>query len=206
MTAFKLHCFKESGNAYKVALALALAGLSWEKVFVDYFNGQTCQPAWRAEVNALGEVPVLEFDGRKMTQSGAILMHLVDTVLVWHLSEDERPEVLRWLLFDNHKFTANLASYRWLRTFASPAPHDAVLAYMQQRTLAAFDILEQHLASHTHIVGKRLTVADLSVAGYVYYPQQELGVDIKRDYPMVWRWMARVSDTPGWKAPYDLLS
>ena len=43
MTAFKRHSFKESGNAYNVALALALAGLPWEKVFVYYCNGKTRQ-------------------------------------------------------------------------------------------------------------------------------------------------------------------
>ena len=35
----KLHCFGESGNAYKAALALELAGLEWEVVKVDFFNG-----------------------------------------------------------------------------------------------------------------------------------------------------------------------
>lgn len=32
MTNYKLHCFKESCNSYKVALALSIAGLPWEKV------------------------------------------------------------------------------------------------------------------------------------------------------------------------------
>ena len=35
----KLHCFGESGNSYKAALTLELAGLDWEPVFVDFFRG-----------------------------------------------------------------------------------------------------------------------------------------------------------------------
>jgi glutathione S-transferase len=44
MAAFKLHCFAQSGNAYKVALMLALSGADWEPVCVDFFNGATRSP------------------------------------------------------------------------------------------------------------------------------------------------------------------
>lgn len=205
MTTYKLHCFKESGNSYKVALALSLARLPWNKVAVDYFGGETRLPTWRAEVNELGEVPVLEADGRKLSQSGVILLHLAEQVSALQLSEEERPEVLRWLLFDNHKFTANLATYRWLRTFATPAPHEAVLAFMRQRVASAFDIVEKHLSSQRFIVGDRLTIADLSLAGYVFYPKEELGFDIGAEYPNLSGWMGRIAQTPGWQAPYELL-
>jgi glutathione S-transferase len=205
MNTYKLHCFKESGNAYKVAVALSIVGLAWDKVVVDYFGGETRLPAWRAEVNELGEVPVLEVDGRKLTQSGSILLHLAEHVSAWRLTEEERPEVLRWLLFDNHKFTANLATYRWLRTFATPAPHEAVLAFMHQRIASALAIVERHLGAQRYIVGDRLTIADLSLAGYVFYPEEELGFDFSTDYPNVFAWMGRIAQTPGWQAPYDLL-
>ncbi len=40
----KLHCFGESGNAYKAALTLTLAKLEWDPVFVDFFKGATRTP------------------------------------------------------------------------------------------------------------------------------------------------------------------
>ncbi|WP_407713117.1 glutathione S-transferase family protein [Comamonas testosteroni] len=206
MTAYRLHCFKESGNSYKVALALSIAGLPCDKVVVDYFGGETRLQTWRTEVNELGEVPVLEVDGQKLTQSGVILLHLAEHVGALRLSEGERPEVLRWLLFDNHKFTANLATYRWLRTFATPTPHEAVLTFMRQRIASAFDIVEKHLSARRFIVGDRLTIADLSLAGYVFYPKEELGFDISTEYPNMYAWIERLSQTPGWQAPYALLS
>jgi glutathione S-transferase len=206
MTTYKLHCFKESGNSYKVALALSIAGQSWDKVVVDYLGGETRQPAWRTGVNELGEVPVLEVDGRKLSQSGVILLYLTEHLGALRLSEQERLEVLRWLLFDNHKFTANLATYRWLRTFASSAPHEAVLAFMRQRITSAFDIVENHLGTQRFIVGDRMTIADLSLAGYVFYPKGELGFDISTEYPNMSAWMERIAQMPGWQAPYELLS
>ena len=41
MAEYRLHCMKESGNAYKVALMLELCGCDWQPVWVDYFNGAT---------------------------------------------------------------------------------------------------------------------------------------------------------------------
>ena len=71
MAEYTLHCFAQSGNAYKPALALELAGADWAPRFVDYFNGETRTPAYRA-INEMGEVPVLEHRGVMLTQSGVM--------------------------------------------------------------------------------------------------------------------------------------
>ena len=57
---FTLYCFAQSGNAFKVALMLNLCGAKWEPRFVDFFNGETRTPEYRASINEMGEVPVLE--------------------------------------------------------------------------------------------------------------------------------------------------
>ena len=58
MAEYKLHCFAQSGNAYKVALALELAGADWEPVWVDFFKGGARSPEFTAK-NVMAEVPVL---------------------------------------------------------------------------------------------------------------------------------------------------
>ena len=68
----KLHCFGESGNAYKAALSLQLSGLDWEPVFVDFFAGATRSLEFRSEINEMGEAPVMIDGDYKLTQSGAI--------------------------------------------------------------------------------------------------------------------------------------
>src|SRR3954452_20401277 len=70
MADYKLHCVGASGNSYKVALYLDCAGVDWEPVGVDFAGGQTRDPKWRADINAMGEVPVLEADGKRLSQSG----------------------------------------------------------------------------------------------------------------------------------------
>src|SRR5258708_17622568 len=64
---YTLHCFAQSGNCYKVALALDLAGADWAPRLVDYFGGQTRTPAYR-EINVMGEAPVLEHLGARIAQ------------------------------------------------------------------------------------------------------------------------------------------
>ena len=117
MAEYRLHCFAQSGNAYKAALMLALCGADWEPRFVDYFNGETRTPEFRA-VNVMGEVPLLEHGPLKLAQSGVILDYLAGQLgRFGPENEDDRREILRWLLFDNHKLTSYPATLRFLRTF-----------------------------------------------------------------------------------------
>ena len=116
-----LYCFAQSGNAYKVALFFALTGQDWTPRFVDFFNGETRTAAYRQSVNAMGEVPVLQRDGQSYSQSGAILTLLSEES--GHFTgktAQERYEVLRWILFDNHKFTNHYAC-----AFCCPLPKPA---------------------------------------------------------------------------------
>ena len=73
---YKLHCFCQSGNSYKVALYLNCAGLDWEPVFVDFFNGATRDPKWRESVNEMGEAPVLEMDGDASSRQSGVILQL----------------------------------------------------------------------------------------------------------------------------------
>jgi len=206
MSRYKLHCFCQSGNSYKVALYLACSGLDWEPIFVDFFKGATRDSKWRESVNELGEAPVLQHAGRKLTQSGAILTYLADrTGKFAAASEDERLEALRWILFDNHKFTSYLATYRFMRSFLPQAPPADVLAFLKGRFDAALAIVEKHLGKSTFMIDDRPTIADFSIAGYMFYPIEEHGYDWSKTSPNLHAWSERVRALPGWKDPYELM-
>ena len=206
MAQYKLHCFCQSGNSYKVALYLECAKLDWEPVFVDFMHGGTREPEWRESVNEMGEAPVLETAAGKLSQSGAILIHLAGvTGKFAPQSEAERSEALRWILFDNHKFTSYFASYRFLRAFAPQAADPNVLAFLQGRFEAAAGILDKHLAASRFVLGNTPTIADFSVAGYVFYPPEEHGYHWVKSHPHIHAWSERMRALPGWKDPYDLM-
>ncbi|MCZ8096425.1 MAG: glutathione S-transferase family protein [Alsobacter sp.] len=204
MADYRLHCFAQSGNAYKVALYLQLAGLPWEPVFVDFFKGgQTRTPQWRESVSAMGEVPVLEHGGRRYTQSGAILTLLAETT--GHFAPrdaDERYEALRWLLWDNHKFTSYYATLRFLMGLAKTG-ETPVTEFLRARATAAFSVADSHFARNAFVLGDRPTIADLSMAGYVFYPE-ETGIDWDA-FPALSAWRERIRGLPGWVHPYELM-
>jgi len=199
---YTLYAFAQSGNCYKAALALELAGADWSPRFVDYFGGETRTPAYRA-INVMGEAPVLEHRGQRLSQSGVILDYLAQTLgrFGWR-DEAERREILRWLLFDNHKLTGYTATYRFLRVLAKD-PDPDVLAEFRKRAEGAWGVLDAHLAGRSYVVAERLTIADLSLCGYLFWPD-EIGVDWATR-PNIAAWLARIRATPGWRAPYDLL-
>ena len=200
----KLYCFGESGNAYKAALALQLSGLDWEPVYVDFFGGQTRSPDYRAEINEMGEAPVLIDGDIRLTQSGAIQAYVTDTSGKHGGAPADKYEVLRWVLWDNHKLSSQAGMTRFLMNFlpADKRPAD-VIAFLQGRLKAAYATLNTHLDGRDWIVGDGLTNADLSCCGYLYYPEP-FGFD-RADWPHIDAWLTRLSDTPGWKAPYDLM-
>jgi glutathione S-transferase len=202
MAEYTLYCFAQSGNCYKPALTLQLAGAEWEPRFVDYFRGETRTPAFRA-INLMGEAPVLEHRGAYISQSGVILDYLSTTLARFGpQNPGERSEILRWLLFDNHKLTSYTATYRFMRNFIK-APDPAVLAEFRRRAESAWGVLNAHLDGKRYVVADRLTIADLSLAGYLYWPE-EIGVDWNA-YPSIRDWLARIKAEPRWTHPYELM-
>ncbi len=206
---YKLHGFSQSGNAYKVALLLQALRQPWEPIhltFEEFAGGVPRSDAWRDQVNAMGEVPVLEAGGRKLTQSAAIMLFLADRHGAYGgANADERQEVLRWLLFDNHKFTSYFASWRFAKSFGLTAPDPGVEKWLRGRIDNAFGIAEKHLADREYVVGAAPTIADLSMCGYLYFPADESGYDIQARYPAMARWLERLRALPGWKPPYEML-
>lgn len=203
MTA-KLYCFGESGNAYKCALALTFSNTEWEPVYVDFFNGEARTPVFR-EINEMGEVPVLVDGDTTLTQSGVILDYVSSkSGKLGGRSAAERREVLRWLFWDNHKLSTQIGTTRFLMNFvpAEKRP-EAVIPFFQGRLKAAYTVLNTHLADRTWVAGQAMTIADLSCAGYLFYPEP-FGFD-RADWPHIDTWLSRISATPGWKAPYDLM-
>ena len=201
----KLHCFGESGNAYKAALALQLSGLDWEPVKVDFFGGETRTQDYRTTINNMGEAPVMIDGDIRLTQSGVIQDYVSEqSGKFGGGNPEERREILRWVLWDNHKLSSNAGMTRFLMNFL---PEDKqpkeVIGFMQGRLSAAYAVLNDHLNGRDWIVGDGITNADLSCCGYLYYPEP-FGF-VRKDWPHIDAWLTRLSETPCWKAPYDLM-
>ncbi len=202
--SIKLYCFGESGNAYKAALTLELSGLKWEPIFVDFFKGETRTPEFR-KINEMGEVPVMVDGDLTLTQSGVIQDYIVEkSGKLGPRTSEEHREILRWTLWDNHKLSSPAGMTRFLIHFL---PKDkqpqGVIPFTQARLKTAYATLNTHLEQRNWVAADHLTIADLSCCSYLYYPEP-FGFD-RQDWPHIDAWLTRISATPGWKHPYDLM-
>jgi len=206
MPDYKLHCFAQSGHSYKAALMLALCDADWEAVFVDFFKGEARSPEFRT-INEMGECPVLVHGDTTLTQSGVMLDYLSGAFGKFGPeTEEERREILRWTLWENHKLNSFQGIYRFMRIFAPEKVRNAdVEAFLKGRTTAAIAVLDAHLANREWIAADRPTTADVACSGYLFYPREEFGWTDDDRWPNVEAWMERVKALPGWMHPYDLM-
>ncbi|MCB2109790.1 MAG: glutathione S-transferase family protein [Defluviimonas sp.] len=200
MTAH-LYCFGESGNAYKAALTLELAGYDWAPVWVDFFNGGVRTAEFLA-LNEMGEAPVFTEGELTLTQSCVIQLHVAEKT--GRLLDGDRDEILRWLFWDAQKGSGQQGALRFMMNFL---PEDrrpaAVIDWLKARAMTALATLERHLAGRDWIVGDRMTLADLACCGYLYYPEP-FGFS-REAFPSIDRWLGSIAALPGWKHPYDLM-
>ncbi|WP_394155276.1 glutathione S-transferase family protein [Loktanella salsilacus] len=200
----KLHCFGESGNAYKAALTMTLAGVEWEPVFVDFFNGASRTPAFRA-LNIMGEVPVM-VDGDLIISQSAVIQDYITskTSKLGGKSAEQRREVLRWMFFDNHKVSGVAGTLRFNMNYLPEAKRSAdVNDFLLMRLKSALKIMEAHLANRAWLATEELTIADIACCGYLFYTEP-FGFD-RKAFPNIDAWLDRIAATPGWKHPYDLM-
>jgi glutathione S-transferase len=205
MSEYKLYCFAQSGNAYRAALMLNLIGAKWEPIWVDFFKaGETRTPKYRAEVNEMGEVPVLVDGDKKLSQSAVIINYLAKKSGKFLPQEGDELEALRWMIFDNQKVNGFLAPYRFLRNWAKGAD-PAVIAFFKGRLDGNLAIVNKRLEGRKFLLGDKPTIADVSMCGYMYFPVEEFGFDIAKDHPAIGAWLERIKLLPSWEHPYTLM-
>lgn len=204
MADIKLYCFGESGNAYKAALPLTLSGLEWDPIFVDFFKGEARSDA-NKEINEMGEVPVLIHGDVKLSQSGVIQDYISElTGKFYGQTPQQRREVLRWVLWDNHKMSSQAGMLRFLMNFL-PEKHRPtdVFPFVQTRLKTAYNILNTTLETRDWLALDEPTMADFSCCSYLYYPEP-FGFT-RKDWPYIDAWLDRISALDGWQHPYDLM-
>ena len=203
MNSYQLFCRGESGNAYKVALMLNLLEVRWTPRFVDFFDDAS-KATFQESLNEMGELPVLQLDdGRTLSQSGAILQYLARTHgRFLPVEEGQADEVLRWLLFDNHRFTAPFATLRYLVGLRG-GQESPLTTHLRALADTAYRVVDAHLASRNFMVGSAPTIADISMVGYLYYDEEtRFG---RTRFTNIQSWAARIAELPGWAHPYDLM-
>ena len=121
-------------------------------------------------------------------------------------NDDERNEALRWILFDNHKFTSYFATYRFMKSLRAAGARSDVMAFLKGRFDAAGGIVDRHLAKPQ--IHDRATSRPSPTSRWraiCSSPSRNMATTGPRAIPNIHAWTERMRALPGWKDPYELL-
>jgi glutathione S-transferase len=198
---YLLHAHPESGNCYKVALLLALQGQRFDYRPVALFEGATHTEEFR-KLNRFEEIPVLEHGATVLCQSGTILTYLAEQRGSYGgRTPEEKRAIQEWILWENHRLLNGPVLMRFIRRFAQQTD-PAVLTFLKPRAERALGQLERAVEAAPFLVGGRATIADIACCGYLFWLDQS-GLDPAR-WPAIQRWLGRIADLPGFKAPDEI--
>lgn len=165
----KLYGYR-NGRTLRALWALEEVGAQYDYVEVDVMRGAGRKP-WFLEINPAGKVPVLEDDGRIITESAAICMHLAakypKTRLMPPDGTPERTECYKWVSFILTELDASLwtiAKHRFGLPKERRVP--AVIETAGWEFRNAVKLLASGLDGKPFLAGASLTVADI-LAGHV---------------------------------------
>lgn len=196
----KLFGNRDSGHAYKVRLMLNLANLPHDYEEIDLDLAREVRPEPFRSLSKYGEVPLLLHDGRAYVQSNAILLHLAEHTGKYGAESSERMERVReWLFWEANRLGFSMANLRFGLKYDSAGAAADGQVMLRKRFNADIARLDAELADgRAFILGDSLSVADLSLCGYLFWPD-EAKVAIP---PYVQAWLDRISALPGWHHPY----
>jgi glutathione S-transferase len=187
----KLYDFLPSGNGYKVRLLLSQLGIPFSLVERDIMKGETRTPEFLA-LNPNGRIPVLELDdGRRLSESDAILFFLAEGTPFLPAERFARAEVLQWMFFEQYSHEPYIAVARfWRHWLRKPVDEERM-----DRGRQALAVMERHLARRRFFVGERYGIADVALYAYTHVAD-EGGFDLA-PYSSVRAWLGRVAAEPG---------
>ena len=192
----KLYGDSQSGNCYKVQLAMAHLAIPHAWQHVDTQKGETRTPAFLA-MNANGRIPLLEIEtGVFLPESNAILCYLADGSALLPAERLARAQALSWMFFEQYSHEPYIAVARYIIHYLGrPATHEAVLQQKMKPGHAALEVMNKHLAGGDFFVAGQFSVADIALYAYTHVAH-EGGFDLA-PYPEVRAWLERVKSQPG---------
>jgi len=186
----------DSGNCYKVKLALEQLKLPYRWVEVSTTKGETRTKDFLAR-NPNGQVPTLELeDGSFLPESGAILHYLAEGTPLLPAGKLAHARCLQWMFFEQYSHEPCIAVARAILRYQPPdSPRRAELPKLQERGRKALGVMQTHLSTEPFFAGGRYSIADIALYAYTHCAADG-GFDLKA-YPAVNAWLARVKSIPG---------
>lgn len=176
---------EQSGNCLKVKWLLDYLEIPYQWFPVDILAGETRTTEFLA-INPAAQIPAVRFaDGRVLTQSNAILLYFTANSSLMPPDQFDRARVYAWMFWEQYSHEPYLAVRRFQRHYLGKAEEE-IDPKLLDRGNSALANMEMQLRQTRFLIGKRLTVADISLLPYTYLAHQG-GFDLDA-YPAVKMW------------------
>jgi glutathione S-transferase len=187
----KIYGDRISGNCLKVAWTADFLGLAYDWIEVDIMKGESRTLDFLA-MNPAGQVPVVVLDdGRALSQSNAIILHLAEDSALIPVDAYDRARMLEWMFWEQYSHEPYVAVARFQVRYQGRAVAD-LEPRLVERGRAALQRLEDGLATSTFLVGGHISLADVALVAYTRMAG-EGGFDLAI-YPRVTGWIERVEE------------
>ena len=180
-----------------------LLGLPFRLVEKDGARGETRTAEFLA-LNPNGRVPLMVLpDGRRLSESNAMLLYLAEGSKFLPVDRYERALVNQWLFFEQYEHEPTIAVARsWISVYPDRMAKvtEEQIAGWHREGYRALDQMEQRLAGNDWMVGNAYSIADIAL--YAYTHVAEAGGFRLEDRPNVCSWLQRMPTVPGY-VPMD---
>jgi GSH-dependent disulfide-bond oxidoreductase len=196
MTLMIKFYFHPSPNPMKVALYLEETGEPYEVVPVDTRKGEQHAPAFLA-INPNAKTPAMQDDGTRVFDSTAMLMYLVEKTGKFGAADTPaaRAEMLSWMMFIATGIGPYSGQCVHFKHFA-PVKLDYAINRYDFEAWRHWNILNDHLAGNTYMLGDAYSVVDMAVWGWARAVPFVLGADAWDKLPNVKRLFDAVNARP----------
>lgn len=199
--ATRLYGDSASGNCLKVKWVLDRLRQSYEWVETSAVRAETRLPGFLA-INPWGQVPAaILSDGRRLTQSGALMLYFAEGSDLIPADPYERARMFEWMFWEQYSHEPCIAVRRFQLAYMGRKPEE-LDPRLLERGNAALAFMEAELSGREWLVGERLSLADIALVAYTRCAREggfELGA-----YPTVEAWIARVEAELGIGAYADV--
>ena len=192
----KVYVWKQSGNSYKLRVLLALLGVEYEEVMVNFRTHEHKSAEYR-RINPRGQVPAILDDGTVLWDSAACLVYIARKFggEQWLPSAPAAmAEVMNWVALSGNEMQFGLQYAR--RGLTRGICSAGTVEQMQINGRIALDVLETRLKASDWLALGHPTIADIACFPYAETAPQG-GIALE-PYPGVTAWLARCKALPKW--------
>ncbi|WP_439243349.1 glutathione S-transferase family protein [Lonepinella sp. BR2474] len=190
----KLH-YLDRSRAMRVTWLLEHIGLPYELIPHKRQENMHAPDELKA-IHPLGKAPLLEIDGKVMTESVAMVEWIIANhapQLAPAANSPEYADYLQWLQFSES--TAMIPMVLKLITSREPTPPQQSLAYADHEIAQVYGFIDQQLSDKRYIMGEQLTGADFALA----FPLMMLNMVYQGKFAHIQRYLAELAQLSSWQ-------